>query len=191
VFASSSSVYGVQESGPFREDLCADAPVSPYAASKRAGEIFCRAAHETWGLNATCVRIFTVYGPRQRPTMAISRFIRQISNGEAVSMYGDGSSERDYTYVGDVVCGLIAAMDKADGFEVVNIGSGQPIRLDALVQEIGRAVGRTPIVEHMPVQVGDVPLTHADISRAHALLGWRPQVSLEEGLRRMVAWNRD
>lgn len=191
VFASSSSVYGAQDSGTFHEGLPADRPVSPYAATKRAAELLCYSAHADWGLDATCLRFFTVYGPRQRPAMAIAHFVRLAMEGAPLPLYGDGSSLRDYTYVGDAVRGVLASLDRLDGYRVLNLGCGSPVRLDALVQAIGGAVGRSVQVQHLPEQPGDVPRTHADISAARAVLGWQPEVDLEEGLRRYVAWVRE
>lgn len=183
VFASSSSVYGVRE-GTFREDEPADTPASPYAASKRAAELFCAAS----GLDVTCVRLFTVYGPRQRPGMAIAKFVAQARAGEPITLFGDGSSVRDYTYVADAVAGLLAALDHTSGFHLVNLGGGAPIRLDGLVAAIGAALGTPPRLVHLPEQPGDVPATRADITVAQRWLGWAPQVSVEEGVRRYVAW---
>ncbi len=191
VFASSSSVYGSQPAGGrFREDEGADAPVSPYAATKRAGELLCHAAHAGWGVPVTCLRFFTVYGPRQRPAMAIAKFVRLALAGETLPVFGDGSAIRDFTYVDDAARAVLAALDTPLGFAVLNIGSNAPVRLDALVDGIGRATGMPLTIEHLPMQNGDVPRTHADVSRARARLGWAPQVSLDEGLRRYVAWVR-
>lgn len=191
VFASSSSVYGAREDeGCFREDDPADRPVSPYAATKRAGELFCHAAHAHWALHVSCLRFFTVYGPRQRPTMAIARFIDLALNDQPLPVYGDGSSLRDYTYIDDVVRGIIASLDRPDGFRIVNLGCGDPIRLGDLVDEVGRAVGRQVQVLRMPDQAGDVPRTHADITLARRLLDWQPRVGLRQGLAATVAWQR-
>ncbi|MCB9777376.1 MAG: NAD-dependent epimerase/dehydratase family protein [Alphaproteobacteria bacterium] len=191
VFASSSSVYGARPDGDtFTEDDPADRPVSPYAATKRAGELLCHAAHAAWGLDVSCLRFFTVYGPRQRPAMAIARFTSLVLAGETLPLFGDGSSLRDYTFVGDAVRGIACALDRPQGFAVINLGCGSPIRLDDLVAAIGRAADRRVRVEHLPEQPGDVPRTHADISRAGALLDWRPQVALDEGLAAYLAWVR-
>jgi UDP-glucuronate 4-epimerase len=189
VFASSSSVYGARaDGGRFTEDDNADTPVSPYAATKRAGELVCHAAHAAWGMPITCLRFFTVYGPRQRPAMAIAKFFRLIRAGEPLPVFGDGSAIRDFTFVEDAVRAVLAAVDHPDGFQVLNVGSDAPVRLDALIHAIGEAAGRAPILEHLPLQNGDVPRTHADVSRARAALGWSPQVSLAEGLRRYADW---
>ena len=189
VFASSSSVYGAQPAGGrFVEDHGADAPVSPYAATKRAGEMICHAAWAGWGVPVTCLRFFTVYGPRQRPAMAIAKFVRLARAGAPLPIFGDGGAVRDFTYVSDAVAAVMAALDRPDGFRVLNIGSDAPVRLAELVDAIESAVGRDIVREHLPVQPGDVPHTHADVSRAKATLGWAPAMTLTEGLRRYVAW---
>ena len=189
VFASSSSVYGARATGErFTEDDNADTPVSPYAATKRAGELICHAAHAAWGMPITCLRFFTVYGPRQRPAMAIAKFFRLIRAGEPLPVFGDGSAIRDFTYVDDAVSAVLAALDNPQGFQVLNVGSDAPVRLDDLISAIAEAAGTPAILEHLPIQNGDVPRTHADVSRARSVLGWSPQVSLEEGLRRYAAW---
>ncbi len=190
VLASSSSVYGARADGPFREDDPLRPPASPYAASKRAAEILCDTWGRLHGLGVTVLRLFTVHGPRQRPDMAIHRFLTAILADEEIALFGDGSSRRDYTWVGDVVAGIVAAVDRPLSGEVVNLGSGRPVRLDALVEAAGRATGRTPRIRWVGDQPGDVPLTWADLDRARGRLGYRPEVSLEEGLARTVAWLR-
>jgi UDP-glucuronate 4-epimerase len=188
VFASSSSVYGSQGPGRFVEDAGADAPVSPYAATKRCGELLAHAAWAGWGVPVTCLRFFTVYGPRQRPAMAIAKFIRLARAGDPLPIFGDGSAVRDFTFVSDAVDAVLRSLDAPDGFRVLNIGSDAPVRLAALVDAIEQAVGRPVHRQHLPVQPGDVPHTHADIQRARTVLGWSPQVPLIEGLRRYLAW---
>lgn len=191
VFASSSSVYGARASDAlFSESDAADRPVSPYAATKRAGELLCYAAHATWDLDVTCLRFFTVYGPRQRPAMAIARFVSLALQRQPLPLYGDGSTVRDYTFVDDAVRGVCAALDRVDGYDVVNLGCGSPIRLDALVAAIGDAAGVPVEVQHLPDQAGDVPRTHADIRRAGERLGWQPEVSIVDGLGAYVEWVR-
>ena len=190
VFASSSSVYGVRSGGAFDESQASEVPASPYAASKRAGELLCGTWHHLYGLQSTCLRFFTVYGPRQRPDMAIRIFTERISRGEPVRMFGDGSSARDYTYVSDIVQGVLAAVDRPLGHVIVNLGNRSPTPLRELIEAIGRTVGREPVVEQVGEQPGDVPLTCADISRARDLLDYEPQVSLEEGLRATADWVR-
>lgn len=182
VFASSSSVYG-SGGGPFRESDAADRPASPYAASKRAAELFCSAS----GLNVTAARLFTVYGPGQRPGMAIARFVRLARAGKHIPVYGDGTSQRDYTYISDIVTGLLAGLDRADGYRVVNLGGGKPVALTEVLTAVADATGRQVRVSWLPVQPGDVPLTHADISLARSWLGWQPSVAFREGVRLYVA----
>jgi len=194
VFGSSSSVYGETTPPPFAEDAPADAPISPYAATKRAGELVCRAFSHLYGLRIACLRFFTVYGPRQRPDLAIHRFTARISGGLPIAMHGDGSSERDYTYISDCVDGIVAALawtargDVSDGWRVFNIGGGSRVRLDRLIALIGAGLGREPVVERRPDQPGDVPLTAADLRRSEQELGYRPRVPIEEGIRHFIRW---
>lgn len=190
VFASSSSVYGASPRVPFREDDPADQPLSPYAATKRACELLGHAAQAGWGTPVTCLRFFTVYGPRQRPDMAISRFLSRALAGQPLPVFGDPASTRDYTWVGDVVAAILAALDRPRPFAVINVGGGAPVTLGGLVRAVGEAVGCEVAVDPLPPQAGDVPLTHADVGRAAELLGWAPQVGLAEGLRRTAAWMR-
>ena len=187
VFASSSSVYGNRQDGPFKETDPLSFPASPYAASKRAAELMCHSAHLSWGQSMTMLRFFTVYGPRQRPTMAISKFIGMAKNSEVIPIFGDGKSRRDYTYVGDAVEAIVAALHKPQAFSVLNVGCGQPIQLDALVDAIGRATGQAIQTQRLDAQAGDVELTWADASEARRVLGWAAKVDLVDGLRRTVA----
>ena len=191
LFASSSSVYGASERIPFREDDPVDRPVSPYAATKRAGELLGYAFSHLHGLHVTCLRYFTVYGPRQRPEMAIHQFVDRVLHDEPVPLYGDGSSKRDYTYVEDAVEATLLALGAMKGFRIFNVGGSRPVELRELVAAIGRATGREPRVQALPDQPGDVPATWADTGRAQQELRWRPRVELEEGLRRFVAWHRE
>ena len=187
VFASSSSVYGEHQPGrPSREGDETGLPLSPYAASKRACELFSCAWHQTSHTPVTCLRFFTVYGPRQRPTMAIARFIADALAGRPLPLFGDGASTRDYTWVEDVVSAICLAARGPGGFHVANVGSGRPISLAGLVGELERLLGRTLLREHLPVQGGDVPHTHADNSYARELFGWSPQMSIEGGLERTL-----
>lgn len=188
VFASSSSVYGSRASGPFREDEPVLEPVSPYAATKLSGEYLCRAANRTWGMQVSSMRLFTVYGPRQRPEMAIHLFARLASEGIAIPRFGSGESVRDYTYVGDIVEGLIAAMENPCGYRVFNLGNDNPISLNALITRLGQALGSSIRVDDHGDQPGDVPRTWACIDRAQKELGYAPAVPLEAGLDRFVAW---
>lgn len=190
VFASSSSVYGDREVVPFRESDNVDFPISPYAATKKAGELLCYTWHHLFGLHTACLRFFTVYGPRQRPEMAIHQFIRRIDQGESVPMFGDGSTSRDYTYIDDIVDGVIAALERVQGYRIYNLGESKTITLRELIDLIGRHVGKTPHIETRPLQPGDVTRTFADVTRARAELNYAPRIDIDEGIRRMVAWYR-
>lgn len=191
VFSSSSSVYGARRGEAFREDDPPGAPASPYAATKQRAEAVVAAWQAESGGAAVSARLFTVYGPRQRPEMAIHRFARLLLAGEPVTVYGDGSSLRDYTFVTDVVDGLLRALDRAEGYRVVNLAGGRPVRLDHLLDALAAALGVPLRVRHLPDQPGDVPETRADLSLASAWLGYAPRVALEDGLARFVAWLRD
>lgn len=190
VVASSSSVYGNSASVPFREAQDVNAPISPYAASKRATELLCATHHHLTGMPTACLRFFTVYGPRQRPDLAISLFMRRIGSGEEITMFGDGSMSRDYTFVDDIVDGVRAASDRIDrfGHAVWNLGNNAPIALRDLITMIGEVVGETPRVRRAPAQPGDVERTWADLSRSRAELGYEPVVPLRQGLARQWAW---
>lgn len=193
VFASSSSVYGNNRKLPFHEEDRVDSPISPYAATKKAGEEICHVYHAVHGFAVLALRLFTAYGPRQRPEMAIHAFTRRIFAGEPIPVFGDGSMERDFTYVDDVVDGVVAAADRVadgDGFHIVNLGESEPIRLGRLVEALEKATGREARIDRRPVPPGDVERTFAAIARARELLGYAPRVGLEEGLRRFVAWYR-
>jgi UDP-glucuronate 4-epimerase len=199
VFGSSSSVYGESTPAPFAEDAVADQPISPYAASKRAGELVSRVFTHLYRTRIACLRFFTVYGPRQRPDLAIHRFTARIVADQPIQMRGDGSSERDYTYVSDVVDGIQAALEwtsragsgAIEPWRVFNLGGGGRVRLDRLIALIGAAAGRTPVIERAPDQPGDVSLTAADLRRSERELGYRPRVGIEEGVGRFVAWYRE
>lgn len=188
LFASSSSVYGARSTAPFRESDPVDEPASPYAATKRAGELLAATFHHLYGLPVTCLRFFTVYGPRQRPDMAIHRFTRLIDAGQEVEIYGDGRSQRDYTFIGDVVDGVLRALDRPQGYRVYNLGTNRTISLSGLVELISTRLGREPRIVRLPNQPGDVPLTYADISLARSELGYEPVTPLDEGIARFVHW---
>jgi UDP-glucuronate 4-epimerase len=193
LFASSSSVYGINSKLPFGEDDPIERPISPYAATKRAGELHVFTAHHLHRLPAWCLRFFTVYGPRQRPEMAIARFISSIERGEAIPFYGDGGSRRDYTYIDDIADGVEAALSRGappGGFEIVNLGGAHPVTLSELVAAIEHATGRKALLDRQPPQPGDVPVTYASVEKAERLLGFRARVSLADGLRRTVEWFR-
>lgn len=190
VLASSSSVYGNATPLPAREESPAIVPESPYAASKRSAELVTSAMlRKTPKMRCASLRFFTVYGPRQRPEMAISMWLRKILRGEKITVFGDGSMRRDFTHCDDIVRGVIAAAEKTPaGYRDYNLGSGSPITLADLVQAMQRASGKTPVVEHAPVPLGDVDATFADISRAKTELGWEPRVKIEDGLATVVDW---
>jgi UDP-glucuronate 4-epimerase len=190
VFGSSSSVYGINEKVPFAEDDPVDLPISPYATTKRAGELLCFNYHHLHGLRISCLRFFTVYGPAQRPEMAIHKFTDLIARGERVPLYGDGSSRRDYTFVDDILDGLVAARDLAPGFEIFNLGGAETTALADLVHWIAEELEVEPRIDYLPEQPGDVPITYADVTKAGRLLGYAPKVPIREGLRRFVAWYR-
>jgi len=192
VYASSSSVYGNATPLPANEDAVAIVPESPYAASKRAAELVISAMlRRTPEMRCPALRFFTVYGPRQRPEMAITTFLRKVLGGEPITMFGDGSMRRDFTHVDDIVRGVIAAVDRSPkGYRPYNLGSGAPITLNDLVLAMQKAAGREVVVNRAPVPLGDVDATFADISRASSELGWRPRLSLPEGLATVVDWLR-
>jgi UDP-glucuronate 4-epimerase len=190
IFGSSSSVYGTNSKVPFSEDDPIARPVSPYAATKRANELMAYTYHHLYGLSVTCLRFFTVYGPRQRPEMAIYHFTEKLARGEAVPRYGDGSSARDYTYIDDIVEGIQVAVDLAAPFEIVNLGGSRTTTLQHLIELIAAAVGTEPRIHELPPQPGDVPITFADVTKARKLWGWEPRVSIEEGIRSFVDWFR-
>ena len=189
VFASTSAVYGARDSIPFREDDPCETPASPYGATKRGAEVLCYTFHHLYQIPVVVLRFFTVYGPRQRPDMAIHKFTRQILRGQPVTMYGDGTSARDYTYIDDIIEGVLAAIDRdLGGFVVINLGDSRPVRLRDLIATIEEALGMRAEVRRLPDQPGDVPITCASIDRARELLSYEPKVSLEEGVRRFVKW---
>jgi UDP-glucuronate 4-epimerase len=190
VYASSSSVYGDRPDAPFRETDSVDLPISPYAATKKACELLAFTFHHLHGLPVTGLRFFTAYGPRNRPDLAIAKFTRLIDRGDPVPMFGDGTTRRDYTFVGDVVDGIIRAVDRCTGHHLYNLGNSNPVVLADLVDAIALGLGKTPIIQHLPGQPGDVRQTYADISRASNELGYVPKTSLSDGLARYIAWYR-
>ena len=188
--ASSSSVYGVNAKVPFSENDPIVSAISPYAASKLACEALGHVYHHIYGLDIAMLRFFTVYGPRQRPDLAIHKFTTQIDSGKPIPVYGDGSTARDHTYVSDIVDGIMACARKEFGFEIFNLGESQTIRLDQLISLIESAVGKQAVIDRQPHQPGDVPITFADISKAQRLLGYDPQVKAEKGIPLFVEWFR-
>jgi len=190
LFASSSSVYGSDSPVPFREDATCDRPVSPYAATKRAGELLCYTYHHLYSLPCTCLRFFTVYGPRGRPDMAPYLFTRWVFDGQPLKMFGDGTTYRDYTYIDDIVGGVVAALDADLPFEIINLGNSQTVMLRDFIEIVEELVGRQANVVQLPPQPGDVPRTYADVSKARRLLGYEPKTPFAEGMARFVDWYR-
>ena len=188
VFGSSSSVYGGNQKVPFAETDPVDRPVSPYAASKKAGEVLCYTWHHLHHNPVTCLRFFTVYGPRQRPEMAIHQFARRITNGEEIPFFGDGTSRRDYTYVDDIVAGIVAAMQRKKGYTIYNLGGAATTSLSELVAQLERALGKPARLKRLPDQPGDVPITYADVTLAERELGYRCTTPLAVGVERFCAW---
>ena len=188
IFGSSSSVYGINSKVPFSEDDKIEMPISPYAASKRAGELFCYTYHHLYGIPMTCLRFFTVIGSRQRPEMAIHKFTRLIDEGKELQMFGDGTSKRDYTYISDIIDGIMAALEKPFEFEIINLGDSRTVELRYLISLIEQNLDKKANITKLPPQPGDVPITFADISKARALLGYTPKVDIETGIRRFVEW---
>ena len=186
--ASSSSVYGVNARVPFSESDPTFSPISPYAASKLAGEALGHVYHHLYGLDVAMLRFFTVYGPRQRPDLAIHKFAHLITAGKPIPVFGDGSTARDYTYVTDTVAGILACTQREFGFEIFNLGESQTVTLTRLVELLEQELGRKAIVNRQPPQPGDVPITFANIEKARRQLGYNPSVKIEEGIRLFVQW---
>ncbi|NLP10231.1 NAD-dependent epimerase/dehydratase family protein [bacterium] len=191
IFASSSSVYGNNLNAPFSESDAVDHPISPYAATKRAGELICYTYHHLYGLSTTCLRFFTVYGPRQRPDMAIHKFARLIAGGQPVPVFGSGDSQRDYTYIDDILLGIEAAWTYCSGYHIYNLGESQTVTLRHLIHLLEEALEKKARLEFYPDQPGDVALTCADISRAQAELNYYPQTKIEQGIPRFAAWFKE
>ena len=188
--ASSSSVYGVNAKVPFAESDPIFSAISPYAASKLASEALGHVYHHIYGLDIVMLRFFTAYGPRQRPDLAIHKFAQLISAGKPIPVFGDGSTARDYTYVSDIVDGILACTRNTFGYEVFNLGESQTVTLSRLIQLLEKALGQTAVLDRQPLQPGDVPITYADISQARAKLGYQPRVGIEQGIPLFVDWFR-
>jgi len=195
IFTSSSSVYGNNKVVPFSENHSVDHPISPYAASKKAGELLCHTYHHLHGIGMLCLRLFTVYGPRQRPDLAIHKFARLMQSGEPIPMFGDGSTERDYTFVDDTLQGLLGAIrfldQNPDAFEIVNLGESRTVSLTQMIDTLARTLGVTPQIERLPMQAGDVVRTYADITKARHLFGYDPHTEFEKGVKRFLEWLND
>lgn len=190
IFASSSSIYGLANQVPFREDDTCNLPVSPYAATKIAGEKIAYAYSHLYGIGVICLRLFTVYGPRQRPDLAIRKFFSLIEDGQYVPVFGDGETGRDYTFVEDTVDGITRAMAHDAAFDVFNLGNSHPIRLIELIRTIEKVLGKSAKLQWMEQQPGDVSITYADISKAQRILDYRPKTSFVDGIEKFFEWNR-
>ena len=191
VFGSSSSVYGINAKVPFSEDDPIRQPISPYAATKGAGELLCHTYSHLYGLRCVCLRFFTVYGPRQRPDLAIHKFAKLISQNKPIPVFGDGTTRRDYTYIDDIIDGVVAAIDyNKTNYEVINLGESRTVELNELISLLEKELDMPATIDRQPPQPGDVPQTFADVSKARALLGYNPKTQIEEGLRRFVEWFR-
>ena len=189
VFGSSSSVYGINCRVPFAEDDKIQQPISPYAATKAAGELLCHTFSHLYDLRTVCLRFFTVYGARQRPDLAIHKFSRLIWENKPIEMFGDGTTRRDYTYIEDIIQGVRAAIDyDRTSYEIFNLGESETIELARLIELLEENLGKKAIIERKPMQPGDVPVTFADISKARELLGYHPHTKIEEGIRKFTEW---
>lgn len=188
IYASSSSVYGNNRKIPFAEDDPVDHPISPYAATKKAGELLCHTYHHLFGLPISCLRFFTVYGPRQRPEMAIHKFARLIRDGQRLPVFGDGGSDRDYTYIDDIIDGVTRAIEHCSGYRIFNLGESQTTTLSSLITLLEESMGATAILDYQPMQPGDVQRTYADLTRSREELGYCPSVPVEHGIPLFVEW---
>jgi UDP-glucuronate 4-epimerase len=188
IFGSSSSVYGPAATAPFKEDAPLF-PISPYAATKAAGELIAHTYSHLYGMQVVCLRFFTVYGARQRPDLAIHKFARLIASQRPIPVYGDGTAQRDFTYIDDIMQGVLAAIEyNATPFEIINLGESQTITVNRMIEFLEEALGQKAVIESQPPQPGDMPRTHADISKAQALLGYNPTTPIEAGIRKFVEW---
>jgi len=188
LFASSSSIYGNNEKVPFSEDDRVDNPISPYASTKKSGELLCHVYNHLYNFDITCLRFFTVYGPRQRPDLAIHKFTRLIQENKPIPFYGDGSSSRDYTYIEDIVNGISCALNHLEGYKIYNLGESKVITLKKLVEVIETILGKKALLNQLPMQQGDVSRTFADISKARAEIGYNPAHDFETGVKKFVDW---
>ncbi|MCK4913357.1 MAG: GDP-mannose 4,6-dehydratase [Planctomycetes bacterium] len=190
IFASSSSIYGNNKKVPFSETDNVDFPISPYAATKKAGELLCYTYSHLYDIDMTCLRFFTVYGPKQRPDLAIHKFCKLIMADKPIPFFGDGSMMRDFTYIDDITDGVVKSIDKCNGYEIYNLGEERPVRLDVLVSEIESALGKKAILDRKPVPPGDVKQTYADVEKAKKQLGYNPDTEITAGLKNFVQWLR-
>lgn len=190
IFGSSSSVYGNNKKVPFSEDDNVDFPISPYAATKKACELICHTYHSLYNISISCLRFFTVYGPRQRPDLAIHKFVRLILQDKPIPVFGDGTMKRDFTYIDDIIDGTMAAIEKCNGFNIYNLGESEPIQLSVLIEEIEAALGKKADKQYLPPQPGDVDQTYADINKAKHNLGYNPHTHIKQGLAEFIKWLR-
>lgn len=192
IIASSSSVYGNCKEIPFREDMIVDCCISPYAATKKSNEVMAHVYHKLCDMNVIALRFFTVYGPKQRPDLAINKFTELIINDKTIPMYGDGSTFRDYTYIDDIIDGIIKSINYVEKnnnvYEIINLGSSNPIKLCDMIDVIGKKLNKKPIIERMDMQPGDVDVTYADISKAKRLIGYEPNIIFEDGVEKFIEW---
>ncbi|MEI6749530.1 MAG: SDR family NAD(P)-dependent oxidoreductase [Bacteroidales bacterium] len=188
IFASSSSVYGNNIKVPFSEDDFVDNPISPYASTKKSGELLCHVYFHLYGMNITCLRFFTVFGPRQRPDLAIHKFTKLMEEGKPIPFFGDGTSARDYTYILDILNGIECAFSKLDGYNIFNLGESRLTNLNTLVQMLEKASGRKAILDKQPSQPGDVNVTYADISKARSVIGYNPAYDMTGGINEFIKW---
>ena len=195
VMASSSSVYGNCKEVPFREDMVVDFAISPYAATKKANEVMTHVYHKLFNMNVVMLRFFTVYGPKQRPDLAINKFTRLMLEDKEIPMFGDGTTSRDYTYIDDIVDGIIKScnycMNKEDVYEILNLGNSSPVSLKEMIETIGRVLGKKPQIKQLQMQPGDVERTYADLSKAKKILNYEPQILFEDGIKMFIDWYKD
>lgn len=195
VMASSSSVYGNTKEVPFREDMIVDFAISPYAATKKANEVMTHVYHKLNDFNVIMLRFFTVFGPRQRPDLAINKFTRLMLNGDEIPMFGDGSTSRDYTYIDDIVDGIVRSINYVSNnnnvYEIINLGNSSPVKLSEMIRIIGEVIGVNPNIKVLPMQPGDVERTFADVSKAKDLLGYEPKTSFKQGIEKFVSWYKE
>lgn len=195
VMASSSSVYGNTKEVPFREDMIVDFAISPYAATKKANEVMTHVYHKLNDFNVIMLRFFTVFGPRQRPDLAINKFTRLMLNGDEIPMFGDGSTSRDYTYIDDIVDGIVKSINYVSNnnnvYEIINLGNSSPVKLSEMIRIIGEVIGVNPNIKVLPMQPGDVERTFADVSKAKDLLGYEPKTSFKQGIEKFVSWYKE
>jgi UDP-glucuronate 4-epimerase len=195
VFASSSSVYGNNKKVPFSETDFVDHPISPYAATKRAGELICYTYHHLYGMDIACLRFFTVYGPRQRPDLAIHKFTKLLINGEEIPFYGDGTTERDYTFIDDIIEGVVKALQWVQAgqglYEIFNLGESRTVNLKEMVTTLEKVIGKKAKLKVLPMQPGDVQRTYADITKAQKILGYQPTTAFEDGIKQFIQWYKE